>query len=186
MKVRVNRTTIELRQGDILAVVAAGIVIEADTNLSISSELLQKAGPEVHLACREIGWCEVGSAAITPGGYLSFDRIIHAVSPRWGEGAERARLARVTLECLRLAESNRLKSLVFPPISTGVLGYPVENCARTMLTQIVNYTFEDLRHLKTIIVCVRAEQVLSVFRNELTRQIARLDKNGNNPAQIQA
>ncbi len=185
MKARINRITVEICQGDTLSVSAAAVVVETDTNLSLSPYLLQKAGPDVQRACREIGWCDVGSAVITGAGWLPFERIIHAVGPRWGEGSERARLASVTMECLRLAETNRLKSLVLPAISTGPLGYPAESCARTMLTQIVNFTFEDLKHLKRIVICVTSDPILQAFQDELGQQLASLSQTSG-PTQAQA
>lgn len=185
MKARINRIAIEVCQGDTLSVPAAAVVVETDTNLSLAPHLLHKAGPDVQRACREIGWCDVGSAVITGAGRLPFERIIHAVGPRWGEGAERARLASVTIECLRLAERNRLKSLVLPAISTGSLGYPAESCARTMLTQIVNFTFEDLKHLKKIVICVANELILQAFQDELSQQLASLSQSSG-PTQAQA
>lgn len=186
MKARVNRLNVELRQGDIFTVPAAAVVLETDTNLSLEPDALRRAGPDVQQACREIGWCAVGAAVITFGGWLPFERIIHAVGPRWGEGTERARLAQVTAACLRLAEANRLKSAVFPPISTGARGYPVENCARTMLSQIVDYSFESLKHLRTIIVCVDSSLVFDTFHAELTRQLASLSQDSSGPAQVRA
>ncbi len=186
MKARVNRLNVELRQGDIFTVPAAAVVLETDTNLSLEPDALRRAGPDVQQACREIGWCDVGSAVMTLGGRLPFEKIIHAVGPRWGEGGERPRLARVTAECLRLAETNRLKSAVFPALSTGARGYPVENCARTMLTQIIDYSFEDLKHLRTVIVCVDSGLAFSAFCDELARQLADLSQNSGGPAQVQA
>lgn len=183
MKAKINRVTIEICQGDALAIPAAGIVVETDTNLSLSHELLHKAGPEVQRACREIGWCDVGSAVITGAGRLPHERIIHAVGPRWGEGAERARLANVTMECLRLAEANRLKSLVLPALSTGPLGYPVENCARTMLTQIINFTFENLKYLRKVVICVTSDPILQTFQEELSQQLTNLSRGSSSQAQ---
>ena len=174
-----NRVTIEIVEGDILSQSVRGIAISTDTTLNLSPTLLEKTGESVQVACREIGWCNVGSAAITTAGNLPQDKIIHVVGPRWGEGGERAKLTSATLRCLQLAEENKLKSIALPAVSTGVYGYPVENCATVMLNEIIDYTFEDLKHLRTVLVCLQNPQIFTVFHTEFELIIQKLAANGN-------
>jgi O-acetyl-ADP-ribose deacetylase (regulator of RNase III) len=175
MKVKVNKTTLRLFHGELRAVAAEAIVTLTDTQLTPDPELSQRAGADVLRELAAIGWCEVGSAVITSAGRLaSARRIIHAVGPRWGEGSERGKLANVTLEVLRLAEQNGLRSIAMPAISIGAAGYPVENCAATMLTQAIDFTFEDLRFLRTIIFCLPEALIFDAFKRELDRQITDL------------
>lgn len=184
MKAKVNKVTIRIVQSDILSLPVSGIVTATDPNLSLSPTLAAKAGADVQRECREIGWVGIGSAAITSAGNLPFEKIIHAVGPRWGEGSERGKLANVTLHALQLAESNQLKSIALPAISTGALGYPLENCAKTMLTQIVDYTFEDLKHLRTVIVCVDTPLAFEVFKTEFSRQLEELKESGDGKVKV--
>ncbi len=179
-----NKVSLQVIRDDILSLPTAGIVVVTDVNLTVSPTLADKAGPTVQRECIQIGWCEVGSAVITSAGDLSAEKIIHAVGPRWGEGSERGKLANVTWECLRLAEQNRLKSLAIPPISTGALGYPLENCAKTMLTQIVDFTFEDLKHLRQIILCADTLLALDVFQQELAYQVQELKEAGEGKVKV--
>ncbi len=178
MKVKVNKVSIHLQQSHLLASTAACIVHVTDTNLTLSAEL-QIAGAVVEKAAAEIGWCDIGEAVITPAGMLPYEKIIHAVAPRWGEGSERARLANLTLRCLQLADAHRLKSIAFPPISTGTLGYPLENCAKTMIEQIIDFTFTPPRSLRLVILCLDAPAQYSVFHAELQRQISDLLARGD-------
>ena len=174
-----NRVTIEIVEDNILSQSVNGIAIPTDTTLNLSPTLLEKAGETVQIACREIGWCNVGSAAITTAGNLPHDKIIHVVGPRWGEGGERAKLTSATLRCLQLAEENKLKSIALPAISTGVFGYPVENCATVMFNEIIDYTFENLKHLRTVLICLQNPQIFNVFRSEFELIIKKLESNGN-------
>ncbi len=184
MKAQVNKVTIQIIREDILALSATGIVVPTDVNLTVSANLAARAGSIVQRECIQIGWCEIASAVITSAGNLAAERIIHAVGPRWGEGSERGKLANVTLACLRLAEQNRLKSLAIPPISTGALGYPLENCATTMLTQIVDFTFEDLKHLRQILICVDTSVALDVFNQEFASQLQMLKEAGEGKVKV--
>jgi O-acetyl-ADP-ribose deacetylase (regulator of RNase III) len=184
MKAKVNKVTIEITVDDILSLPVKSLVTVTDPNLYVNPFLAAKAGPLVQQACTAIGWCDIGSAVITVAGTLSAEKIIHAVGPRWGEGSERGKLANVTRESLRLAEQNRLKSIALPAISTGVLGYPVENCAKTMLAQIIDFTFEDLKYLRTVIVCLDNSAAYQIFKNELTQQLEELKETGEGEVQV--
>lgn len=178
MKVKVNKVTIQLVQDDILSLAVSGIVNSTDPNLHLPPALLLKAGLKLQEAVNAIGWCDIGDAVITDAGNLPFQKIIHAVGPRWGEGSERGKLANATLACLRLAEEYHLRSLALPAISAGVLGYPLENCARTILTQIIDYTFENPRFLKLVIICLDNLTAMTVFQNELRLQVEQLKNAG--------
>lgn len=180
MKAKVNKTTIKLIQGDILASKADAIVNSTDPTLTVSPRLAAAAGIIVEQECLLIGWCEVGGAVMTSSGKLAAQKLIHVVGPRWGEGSERGKLANATWETLRLAEENGYRSLALPAIATGAVGgYPVENCARIMLQQIVDFTFEPLKSLREIQIYVDTESELQVFERELERQLAALRDSGS-------
>ena len=178
MKAKVNKVNIRITQDNLFASPVNGVVRITDPNLSLSPQLAAQTGSTVAEACQEIGWCAVGSAVITTAGKLPFEKLIHAVAPRWGEGSERGKLANLTLKCLRLAEDHQLKSIALPAISTGALGYPLESCARIMLEVIIDFTFEDLRYLRTIVICLDNALAVDAFNEELTRRLDILQANG--------
>lgn len=171
MKMKVNKVVIQITQEELLKLSLVVIVNQTDTSLTIPPTLAAIAGSELVQECAAIGWCDVGSAVITSAARLPYDRIIHVVGPRWGEGSERGKLVSATYECLRLAEFHHLKSLGIPAISTGLLGYPLENCAKTMLTQIIDYTFEDLKYLRNIVISLDNAAAYEAFRAEFQSQI---------------
>ncbi len=175
---QVNGVTIELVQGDITDLDVDAIVNAANEHLLLGSgvagAIARKGGASIQDECLDIGWCEVGSAVITGGGTLIARHVIHAVGPRLGEGNERGKLANATRAALILAEQNGLESIALPAISTGVFGYPLEGCAQVMLRVIVDYTFEDLTHLKRIIVCLYDARAFGIFAQELQTQLAQL------------
>lgn len=178
MKAKVNRLNIEIVQGDIYSLPVMAIVVMSDSNVTVSPALHAKAGAALSNECNRIGWCEVGSAVVTGAGRLNFRKIIHAVGPRWGEGSERGKLANVTWHCLNLAEEYEIESLAIPALSTGSLGYPLENCAMTMLIEVIDFSFEKLKHLRTVLVCVDNDLALGVFEQELHRQLEHLKGTG--------
>jgi O-acetyl-ADP-ribose deacetylase (regulator of RNase III) len=186
MKAKVNKVTIQLHAGDVYSSGAAAVAVQTNSDLALSDALLARTGPNVLRETTLIGWCDVGSAVITGKGDLPapIEKVIHVVGPRWGEGSERGKLAGATFECLRLAETNRQKSLALPPISTGTLGYPLENCAKTMIAQVIDYAFEELKHLNRVIFCLDETIAFDIFKRELSSQLNDLKASGEGKVQV--
>ncbi len=184
MKAKVNKVYIHLQLGTVFDAPSEALVHQTDTTLTLEREFGARGGEALINAAAAIGHCEVGGAVVTTAGNLPARMVIHAVGPRWGEGSERGKLASVTFECLRLNEDNGLKSIAMPAISIGTLGYPVENCAVTMLTQIIDYTFEDLLHLRRVILCLDDESIYHIFKLEFERQLQDLRENDEGKVQV--
>ncbi len=143
MKIRVNHSKIELVKGDITESNTDAIVNAANAQLilgaGVAGAIRSKGGPSIQEECNAIGHCPVGGAVITGGGNLKARHVIHAVGPRQGEGDEVTKLKNATLNSLKVAKENKLKSITFPAISTGVYGFPIDACARIMLTTAKTY-----------------------------------------------
>jgi len=86
---------------------------------------------DLQAACREIGGCATGDAVATPGFALRARWIIHAVGPRYRDGAhgEPELLASCYRRCLEVADELGAQSIAFPAISTGIYGYPQADAA---------------------------------------------------------
>ena len=82
--------------------------------------------------CRTLGGCETGSAKITRGYRLKARHVIHAVGPVWGGGDkdEEGLLAGCYRTALDLAAANRLRTIAYPAISTGIYRFPADLAAR--------------------------------------------------------
>ena len=185
MKAKVNKVSIELVQGNQFTLNCDAIVVPANTTLDLSDDMLALVGESVQIECKQIRWCDVGSAVITTAGNLqNVKKLIHTVEPHWGEGAERGKLANATWRCLELAEANQLTSLSFPAISVGALGYPVENCARTMLEKIIDFTFEPLKSVRTVVLCLSEKLTFDVFKEEFQRQLENLKESGEGKVRV--
>lgn len=185
MKAKVNKITIHITQGDIFAFAADGIVHVTDPNLTMNPALVAQAGPTIEQQTKRLGWCDVGSAVLTDSGSMeNAIRLIHAVGPRWGEGSERGKLANTTWAILQQAEENKLKSVVLPAISVGANGYPLENCAITMLTKIIDFTFENVKFLRAIYLCLADETQVAIFEQEFHRQLEALKDAGEGKVNV--
>ena len=100
---------------------------------------------EMTAACQKIGGCGHGAAVITPGFRLQAKYVIHTVGPIYGQhdGREEEILYSCYYESLRLADENKVKSIAFPEISTGIYGYPKDDARRVAEQGIADY-FEDI------------------------------------------
>lgn len=175
MRTVLNGVTVELVQGDITELDTDAIVNAANSQLilgaGVAGAIRRKGGPSIQDECLAIGYCEVGTAVITGGGTLKARHVIHAVGPRMGEGSEAGKLANAVRASLGLAESERLRSIALPAISTGIFGYPLEGCADVMLRVIFDYTFEDLEHLNHVVVCLYDNRAFDIFAAEFERKL---------------
>lgn len=182
MQAEINGVLIELVQGDITDLAVDAIVNAANSELilggGVAGAIRRKGGPTIQQECLEIGWCDVGDAVITGGGHLPARYVIHAVGPRMGEGSEPGKLASATRASLSLAEERGLSSIALPAISTGIFGFPLEACAQIIVRVVVDYTFEDLEHLKHVILCLYDQLAFDIFAREFEQQLADLEDEG--------
>ena len=139
-----------------------------DLGAGVAGAIHAKGGPVVQQECDEIGGCPVGSAVITGGGNLKTQHVIHAVGPRKGEGDEEEKLKRATLNSLKVADENGLKSIGFPAISTGVYGFPIERCAKIMLAATIGYLQQETG-LEKVVFCLYGQEAYGMFEGVLIK-----------------
>lgn len=154
---------IEVVEGDITRLPVDAVVNAANSRLAggggVDGAIHRAAGPaELQAACRKLGGCDTGDAKITPGFNLPAKHIIHTVGPvyRDGQHGESELLASCYRRSLEVAVENRLKTVAFPAISTGVYGYPFEQATEIALRAAADF----LDQHETI------EQVTFVFFGE--------------------
>jgi O-acetyl-ADP-ribose deacetylase (regulator of RNase III) len=170
MKIKINNTILELTQGDITEQTTDAIVNAANAALQmgggVAGAIRRRGGPAIQEECNRIGGTYVGGAVITTGGKLAAKYVIHAVGPRHGDEHEDAKLKDATLNSLLLADKNRLKSIAFPAISTGVFGFPKERCATIMLSTTIAY-LEGPTKLEKVVYCLYDKKTLEIFEDAL-------------------
>ena len=170
MKVDIENRILELVEGDITEMQTDAIVNAANAQLilggGVAGAIARKGGPSIQQQCDKIGGTFVGGAAITNGGNLKAKYVIHAVGPRLGEGNEDEKLKNATLNSLKLADENNLKSISFPAISAGIFGYPIQRCAEIMLSTTIDY-LKGQTGLERVVFCLYGKDSYQVFENQL-------------------
>ncbi len=159
MKFEINKSVLELVQGDITQQDADAIVNAANPSLlgggGVDGAIHRAAGPELLSECRTLGGCKTGDAKITKGYNLKARHVIHTVGPVYRPESREVRdfLASAYRRSLEVARENGLKSVAFPSISTGAYGYPVEEAAPIALSTVMDYLKEhpDIEHVRFVL-----------------------------------
>jgi O-acetyl-ADP-ribose deacetylase (regulator of RNase III) len=122
--------------GDITQQRVDAIVNAANSTLlgggGVDGAIHRAGGSEILRECEEIRQTlypkglPTGEAVLTSGGRLPARFVIHTVGPIYGQhaGREAELLAQCYHNSLTLAARQKIASIAFPAISTGVYGYP--------------------------------------------------------------
>ena len=163
---QINKSLLQLVKGDITEQSTDAIVNAANAQLilggGVAGAIRRKGGPAIQEECNKIGGTFVGGAVITTGGNLKAKHVIHAVGPRMGEGDEENKLKNATINSLKVADENFLKSIAFPAISTGIFGFPLERCAEIMLSETINY-LKGQTGLEKVIFCLFDDKAFNIY-----------------------
>ena len=134
-----GKNILQVIQGDITKVRVDAIVNAANTSLlgggGVDGAIHRAGGKKILEACQKIrnkqGGCKVGEAVITTAGDLPAKFVIHTVGPVWNDGLhdEEGLLASAYANSLRLAVDNKVETMAFPNISTGIYHFPKEKAA---------------------------------------------------------
>jgi len=150
-------------QGDITKLDVDAIVNAANASLlgggGVDGAIHRAAGNGLLDECRELNGCETGKAKITKGYNLPAKHIIHTVGPVYQDGNhnEPALLYSCYHESLVLAAANKIKSIAFPCISTGIFGYPFKEACIIALRAVEDFLKSDNRISKIFMVCFSDE-----------------------------
>jgi O-acetyl-ADP-ribose deacetylase (regulator of RNase III) len=152
-------STIEIFKGDITKLSVDSIVNAANSSLlgggGVDGAIHRAAGPKLLEECRKLNGCKTGEAKITKGYNLPANFVIHTVGPVWNGGNynEDELLTNCYLNYLKLAVENKIKSIAFPAISTGVYEFPLERAAQIAIKTVKKFIQSDKSIQKIIFVC---------------------------------
>ena len=155
----VGPARLEIVVADITTLAVDAIVNAANTSMlgggGVDGAIHRAAGRELLKECETLGGCATGLAKITRGYNLPARHVIHAVGPVWNGGKrdEDDLLASCYRTALTLAAENRLTSIAFPAISTGVYRFPPDRAAQIAVGNVVSELSADPRGITRVVFC---------------------------------
>ena len=161
----------KLIQGDINERTTDAIVNAANTNLilgtGVAGAIRRKGGKTIQEECNQIGSCEIGSAVITTGGNLNSKHVIHAIGPIYHQHPPEIAeilLSNAVKNSLKVLQDNKLSSISFPAISTGVYGFPKQKAAEIMISAIFEF-LKSTQYQLSVEICLFSIDDYEIFNN---------------------
>jgi O-acetyl-ADP-ribose deacetylase (regulator of RNase III) len=179
MKATVHQSTLEIVQGDITQQDTEAIGNAANSALAggggVDGAIHRAGGPSLMSELRsKYKGCPTGSAVITSGGNLKAKYVIHAVGPRYsGSPKDPELLSGAYRKSLELCTQNKISSIAFPSISTGIYGYPVEDASRIALKTVMDYLKEhpEIKLIRFVLFDSKTYSVYEEALKELTAKV---------------
>nr|XP_012635935.1 poly [ADP-ribose] polymerase 14 isoform X1 [Microcebus murinus] len=114
----------------------------------LSQALLEKAGPELQKELNTAGQgasISTGTVLQTSGCNLHCQRVLHVVAPDWGSSDTSSHkiMEDIIRKCLEITESLSLKSIAFPAIGTGNLGFPKTVFAELIISEVLKFSSKN-------------------------------------------
>jgi O-acetyl-ADP-ribose deacetylase (regulator of RNase III) len=166
---------IKILKGDIADMDVDAVVNAANTSLLLGSgvagAIRKKGGDSIQKECDMIGSIPLGEAAITEAGRLKSKFVIHAAGMHIGGLVTEESLRVATKNSLMRANENRMKTIAFPAIGTGVGGFPIYRCAEVMIDVISKHLESERAFLERVYFVLFDEPTYIAFDECLKRKL---------------
>lgn len=178
MRIQINKSAIHVMQGDITHQNTDAIVNAANSSLmgggGVDGAIHRAGGPEILEDCKQIvkdqGQLPTGEAVITTAGNMPSKHVIHTVGPVYNDGnsGEPQKLVNAYHNSLSLAADNKLETISFPSISTGVYGYPINDAAQVAIKTVVSFLRENTQ-IQLVRFVLFDDRTFAAYQNALNQ-----------------
>jgi len=127
-----------------------------------------EGGTAIETEAMAKGPVAVGEAVVTGAGRLKARYVIHAAVMGQDLQTDAVKIRSATCNSLLRASELGLKSLAFPALGTGVGGFPLDECAHIMLTEIRRYAAESTS-LERVVLVLFHPLASEIFQRELAK-----------------
>ena len=121
----------------------------------VDGAIHRAAGSKLREECATLGGCRVGEAKLTDGYRLKAKYIIHTVGPKYPSENCGENLAKCYTATLDLAKKYGIRSIIFPPISTGKFSYPQKEACKIAVKSVYTWIKKNGDYdMKVVFSCV--------------------------------
>jgi len=132
--------TVEIADGNIAGQSTDAIVNAANNELwmgaGVAGAIKAAGGAQIEVDAMAQGPVRPGECVVTAGGRLAARFVIHAAVMKQDLRTRADYIEDATRNALSAAEELRIKSIACPALGTGVGGFPLDECARIMITVV--------------------------------------------------
>ncbi|XP_053482454.1 protein mono-ADP-ribosyltransferase PARP14 isoform X3 [Ictalurus furcatus] len=164
----IGRVKVKVLCGDITKEKTDAIVSSTNTNLNLSSgvsgAILKAAGQTVVDECTKLGVQPSDGVVLTTAGNLPVKNIIHMV----GQTKEKE-ITNSMYKVLKKCEENKIQSVSFPALGTGVGNLAAAQVANAMMDALANFAIDLPVFLKTVQIVIFQSTMLSDFEDAMKK-----------------
>jgi len=129
---------VEVVEGDITKANVEVIVNAANNKFwmgsGVAGAIKAAGGQSIEDDAMAKGQVMPGEAVFSTAGRLPYNYVIHGAVMGQDLHTSDKLIRQTTVACLKLAEKLKVKSMAFPAFGTGVGGFPMQACAKLMIT----------------------------------------------------
>jgi len=168
---KIANVEIEVKIGDITNQPdITAIVNAANAQLlsggGVAGAIHRKAGPDLEKEARQYAPIKPGEAVITKAYNLPNQYVIHCLGPIYGnDHPEDLLLTNCYRNAIKIAEENKIDSIAFPAISTGVFGYPFE-AAADVVVSVIQEMCPQTKHLRLLRFVLFSNSDFTIYRKK--------------------
>ncbi len=146
----------------------------------IDNQIHVKAGPQLRVECDRIlksnnlTEIETGKAIITKSYNLRCKYIIHTVGPIYDDDKNKItvhycnqKLKEAYESCLDLAQANKVKSIAFCCISTGLYGFPKNKACEIAIKTVRDWLAQNPKCSFQVIFCTYSDEDYAIYKNHM-------------------
>lgn len=171
-KVQIKDKTLKVKQCDITDTEADAFVFYARNDLKLGSgfgnSIALRGGPSIRKELENLGPANVTDAVITTAGNMKAKNIIHAVGPKFHEEDTEKKLKLTIQNALKVAESNGLERIAFPPMGSGFYGVPMDVSAK-ITTETISEYLKNGTEIKEVIICANDSREFQPLKEQLKK-----------------
>lgn len=143
MERRIGSLTLHVVEGDICDRDVEAVVNAANNELwmggGVAGAIKRRGGAAIEREAVSKGPIPIGESAVTGGGDLEAQAVIHAAVMGRDLRTSADYIRRATASALARAKELGISSIAFPALGTGVGGFPLEECARIMAAAVAEH-----------------------------------------------